>query len=1274
MKISVVDRKNILLLIQEKECIAVDSKIEFFFEYKEMIDYLANLNQKNKNIFLHIYQNKENIHEILYNSEEIIDINSFKINNTINELFYLNLLIVDNPEVVNYSYSIEFIKNLKEMVIKSDDKNAILKIAYIKFIIDLIKNYEGLDAYNEKNDKPIFNELTNEITNEMMRIKKDNLIVFDKNFNMDDILDKKIDEFYITIISSLIKSKKFDDYDYINNIMNQLCLEKIYLTQFMKEELIKCIDVKNDYIKEYIIEKKEDFLRENKTNFYYILLKYIFKNPIYIYQIKILLEAKKLILKLIKNDELLNYNDIINDKMKIKIKYIIETLLDSKYYIVPKKINKKDLLNLEEIKLYYKHYLFESKKKEINEIEDIIKNKKGEYKNYLKDLEFAEKMNKRYPIIYYFYKEKNKNKEIIKEDEFQKIIKSWNQLENSINNRKIKKMRKDDKQIIYNYFTEKNNEKILLDIFEQNIIDFIINEFKNIFDNEKINEKNKEEKVEKNSIKKEKEIKNQIEESNNPQLSFIQNKNIENNQNKNNKEKEGKIMKILINESNNSNLRINMSTGDKSSKITGDSGTLAFLNKDSDAQLSSIQSKNVGNNQNQNNKQNENEGKIVKTLINESINSNSRINMSTANQSNNINRDSGSLTFLKVDSDIQFIVVRMLSNSSFKFHMNERKYINIDEIKYGEKEKETTISNEQFEKNFRNIKDIKCPEIKEKAKKFYGFIIEFKERLINEFKYNYKLRINIYLKKEKSNNDDDNLDNITCKYYFYDPINNKEFCFIDTNVLKYGTNSLENGFEFLIDKINSQDYEDVKYKEYIENISKNKKTDKNIYVKEKENKVNNNIKSNDNNEILNNIIMNNSNRKQTCIIAPEIRKVAEEDNVLEIIKILDKDNKYNGFFLELKNGYYLTCKNDNSINIYQSYFNLVWNIKQFNEPIFNIYERINNNNKNNNISEIIICTKNNIYLLTIDLKELKTSQKVDNFKDKTFLNCVEIKESYYIALGFSGVFGYSNLFMDRNDISPKEISNEGYFNYIKINDNLLVLVSNRIIPGGKDKISIYNNNSKKISYSYEGYSFILSPNGLSLFGKREIEFNENNDRKKKKNKNKNKKKRINNNILLCACKKYYNDQKNGILIINGDIHDYNNTYKNFFDTDSFEVNCFCPIKKVYNKNADFDNINKEYKNNITITETDYFFVGGFDLKKRKGKVKLFKLILNEGISDINIEFLQDIEFLDNDDFNEFDSAINSITQSNISGNIIISCYDEKIYLFTQPNIDYYLEN
>ena len=555
------------------------------------------------------------------------------------------------------------------------------------------------------------------------------------------------------------------------------------------------------------------------------------------------------------------------------------------------------------------------------------------------------------------------------------------------------------------------------------------------------------------------------------------------------------------------------------------------------------------------------------------------------------------------------------------------------------------------------------------AKKFYNFIKEFEEKLIKEFKCNYKLRINLYFKKEESdNNKNEDIHNISCKYIFYDLIDNREFSFLETNILKYGTNSLTNGFEFMIDKINSKYYKDIKYKEFIDDISKNISANKKNIKPIKENNINNNSKSN-NNEFSN----INHSREQTYIIIPEMGKIANEEKVLELIKILDKDNKYNGFMLELENGYYITCKNDNNLNIYQSYFNFVMNIKtneSINEPIFNVYERINNNNKNK-ISEIIICTKNYIYLLIINLKELNYTLK-PYLKEYNFLNCVEIRESYYIALGFDGVFSYSNsnFFTDKNDILPKKICDEGYFNCIKINDNLLALVSNRIFPRGEDKISIYNNNSKKISYSYDGYSFILSPNGLSYFGKREIEFSD--DRKKRKKK-KNKKNRI-NNILLCACKKYYNDQKNGILIINGDISDYNNTYKYFYDTDSFEVNCFCPIKKINNKNINFDNINKEYKNNINIVETDYFFVGGFDIDKRQGMVKLFKLILNEGMADIKIEFLQNIEFLDNEDFNGFASAINSIIQSNISGHIIISCCEEKIYLLSQPNIDYYLEN
>ena len=74
---------------------------------------------------------------------------------------------------------------------------------------------------------------------------------------------------------------------------------------------------------------------------------------------------------------------------------------------------------------YYKNFLFESKKEEIKTIENIIKNNNGNYKDYLKDLEEAKKMNKKYEIINYLFESKNKDKEKTEEN----FKKSWEQLE-----------------------------------------------------------------------------------------------------------------------------------------------------------------------------------------------------------------------------------------------------------------------------------------------------------------------------------------------------------------------------------------------------------------------------------------------------------------------------------------------------------------------------------------------------------------------------------------------------------------------------------------------------------------------------------------------------------------------------------------------------------------------------------------------------------------------------------------------------------------------------
>ena len=235
------------------------------------------------------------------------------------------------------------------------------------------------------------------------------------------------------------------------------------------------------------------------------------------------------------------------------------------------------------------------------------------------------------------------------------------------------------------------------------------------------------------------------------------------------------------------------------------------------------------------------------------------------------------------------------------------------------------------------------------------------------------------------------------------------------------------------------------------------------------------------------------------------------------------------------------------------------------------------------------------------------------------------------------------------------------FSCIKINDNIIALASNSILPKGQDQLIFYNVKSKKISNTINDYSFIISPNGFSL-----IERKEENKKKVKAKK-----------ILICACKKYYSHQKNGILLINVDFSDSKYIKEPFINMDDIEIYSICPIKIVENNNEDknYDKIDQNYKNNIIIKDTDYFLVGGFDTEKRSGVVKLYKLIFSDEVINIKIEFIQDIEFNKNEkiEFEGFSTPINSILQSKISGNIIISSYDGKIILLTKANLDYYFK-
>ena len=221
-----------------------------------------------------------------------------------------------------------------------------------------------------------------------------------------------------------------------------------------------------------------------------------------------------------------------------------------------------------------------------------------------------------------------------------------------------------------------------------------------------------------------------------------------------------------------------------------------------------------------------------------------------------------------------------------------------------------------------------------------------------------------------------------------------------------------------------------------------------------------------------------------------------------------------------------------------------------------------------------------------------------------------------------------------------------YRDGIKINKNLFAFTSNSIIEKGEDKIKIYNFRSKGIIYEIEGYSFILSQNGLSLIPREEVE--------------------INNRLLLCACKKYKSGQKNGILLINFELEGSENISKFFYETGNFEVYCFCPILNVTNSGYILSNTK-------IIKDTRYFLVGGFDVAKNKGLIKLYKVLwCDKHFLETKIEYIQDIEPEYKNDFKDFKGPISCITQSLNSGNLLISCFDGNIYVFSPPNIDYFV--
>ena len=62
---------------------------------------------------------------------------------------------------------------------------------------------------------------------------------------------------------------------------------------------------------------------------------------------------------------------------------------------------------------------------------------------------------------------------------------------------------------------------------------------------------------------------------------------------------------------------------------------------------------------------------------------------------------------------------------------------------------------------------------------------------------------------------------------------------------------------------------------------------------------------------------------------------------------------------------------------------------------------------------------------------------------------------------------------------------------------------------------------------------------------------------------------------------------------------------------------------------------------------------------------------NDNSEETKIKYIQDI-FIDDENFEDFEGAISCMIQSSITGNILVTCENGNVYLFSQPNIEYYL--
>ena len=476
--------KNNLILSKEKNLInmakiELENKIlEFPIEeiksdpifliksFSELTNVLNNIKKEFHLKFF--YLNRKIIKNILYDADKNLKIVKESINEeNLNSFHYLYYILIDDIYNINYTYDIDVINELHLRMMH--EENQLRKFIIYILAFPILYNFEGfnenLSSSDEKKIKTIYNNIE-----EFMQTQQPILDEFDLNLDLSNYGSFNIDDIYAHIIISLIRNQKLENVKYSKNIFEQLDLENIELSHEIYAQIKNEFDKNSDkeYINCYKIDNFENFINKTNINFYYILFKYIFKVPLYIYNIQFLLNTRKVVLEFSKNDFYKILLEIIKLDFKEKIIYVLKVFLDLEYNFLINKL-------LIEIEKYFENYLYESREEKIKEIANIIKEKnEHDFFKYLSYYPEAKKLNKRYEIIKYIATI-NKGKLPKTFKEFEKYIKQWNESEKLINDKRINKIK--NKKYLFTYFNDINNKNFLLQIFDKPKIDHFIEKY-----------------------------------------------------------------------------------------------------------------------------------------------------------------------------------------------------------------------------------------------------------------------------------------------------------------------------------------------------------------------------------------------------------------------------------------------------------------------------------------------------------------------------------------------------------------------------------------------------------------------------------------------------------------------------------------------------------------------------------------------------------------------------------------------------------------------------